>query len=105
MLEAIMHVNINGPEAGCSDARDIVQCAVKKWYSTKNRRKLPKPVAETIPSTTQGKPVGEAVKDVMSALNLSDMSSGSSNNNATCTDSDSSFVSGTESDDYDYGSD
>lgn len=39
MLNALMHVSINGPSFGTEECTDIVQRAAEIWLSAKNRRK------------------------------------------------------------------
>ena len=40
MLNALMHVSINGPSFGTEECDNIVQRAAEIWLSAKNRRKL-----------------------------------------------------------------
>lgn len=42
MLQALLHVSINGPEPGSVKAKGIINQAVSIWLKKKNRRKLPK---------------------------------------------------------------
>eukprot|EP00057_Strongylocentrotus_purpuratus_P015153 XP_011669627.1 PREDICTED: uncharacterized protein LOC105440794 [Strongylocentrotus purpuratus] len=42
MLEALMHVSINGPPASSTQAKEIISQAVKRWKGVKPRRRLPK---------------------------------------------------------------
>lgn len=42
MLEALMHVCINGPPASSTQAKEIISQAVKRWKDVKTRRRLPK---------------------------------------------------------------
>ncbi|PFX13734.1 Zinc finger protein 862 [Stylophora pistillata] len=57
MLNALMHVSINGPSFGTEECTDIVQRAAEIWLSAKNRRKprLPKeskmPEVESVSDT------------------------------------------------------
>jgi len=40
MLEALMHITLNGPEV--KDSSQLIQASVKEWMKTKPRRKLAK---------------------------------------------------------------
>ena len=42
MLEALMHVSINGPPASLTQAKEIISQAVKRRKDVKTRRRLPK---------------------------------------------------------------
>ena len=41
MLEAMLHVKINGPALGSPKMESLLKQAVEKWLSKKNRKKLP----------------------------------------------------------------
>ena len=41
MLEAMLHVKINGPALGSPKMESLLKQAVEKWLSRKNRKKLP----------------------------------------------------------------
>lgn len=43
MLNALMHVSINGPSFGTEECTDIVQRTAEIWLSAKSRRKLRSP--------------------------------------------------------------
>lgn len=43
MLEAILHIVIDGPSPDSAEGQSIVRKAVQTWVTAKNRRRLPNP--------------------------------------------------------------
>ena len=51
MLNLLMHISISGPDFHTPDANHVITTAVKKWQTTKERRKVTRSVQKAIPKT------------------------------------------------------
>lgn len=49
MLQALMHISINGADISSKQGKGMIKAAVSKWLKKKNRRKLPRKVPQKRP--------------------------------------------------------
>ncbi len=58
LLEAIIHIGINGPKPGTSGVASLIDACMEEWMKAKQRRKLPRKV-----SMIKGRPAAEPTQD------------------------------------------